>query len=158
MFHFLLLLRFFFFSKSCLAKDSRYFQNMALVSLMHILLEYSSSSITTLFLKLIMGVNGTACCVVHNLLALNILVKLYPRYSPHSWNSTINTCMIISMVEIISLYLDYSKDYSRLSHCFVLKPLIRLLMKKFVITSNPSHMDLPQWFDFHQNNVQMYHL
>ena len=120
-----------------------YLSYLELVSLMHLLSEYSSSSITTLFLKLIMGVNGTACCVVHNLLALNILVKLYPRYSPHSWNSTVNTCMIISMVETTSLYLDYSKDSSRLSHCFSLKPLIRLLMKKFVITSIPSHMDLP---------------
>ena len=64
---------------SHIAKDSKYLRKMALVSLMHILTKYSSSSITTLFLKLIMGVNRTACCVVYNLLALNILVKLYPK-------------------------------------------------------------------------------
>ena len=118
---------------SRIGEDSRYFQNMELVSLMYRLSEYSSSSITTLFLKLNMGVNRTACCVVQNLLALKIGVTLYPRSSPHSWNSTVNMCMIVSMVATTSLYLDYSKDYSRLSHCFVLKPLIRLLMKKFVI-------------------------
>ena len=130
-------------SGSRIGEDGRYFQKMALVSLMHVLLEYSSISITTLFLKIIMGVNRIACCVVQNLLALKILVKLYPGYSPHSWNSTFNTCMIVSMVATTSLYLDYSKDYSRLSHCFVLKPLIRLLMKKFFITSSLSHMALP---------------
>ena len=144
MFYFLLLSRFIFFlSKSRIDEDGRHFRKMALVSLMHILSEYSSSSITTLFLKLIMGVKKTACCVVHNLLALKRLVKLYPRYSPHSWNSTVNTCMIISMVETTSLYLDYSKDSSRLSHCFSLKPLIRLLMMTFVIASSPRHMALP---------------
>ena len=51
-------------SDSRIAEDGRYLQKMELVSLMHLLSEYSSSSITTLFLKLVMGVNSNACCDV----------------------------------------------------------------------------------------------